>query len=117
MAKKAPVDIQEGEIDPAEAKAAGPVSTDTQTAEEKAAAKASGKAPVGEVKSSASQVIVRVSGKVPQGPPGGHHRVFSKADHGDDFKAQAKAYADRFDGTVVEALPQGKVCPTCKRPL
>lgn len=112
MATKNKVPVGEGEIDPAEAQAAGPVATDTNTAEETAAAEAAtGPASIG--KPSASQVIIRVSGKVPQGPPGGHHRVFSKADHGDTFKEQAQAYAKKYDGAVVSSMPAPKTCPTC----
>lgn len=115
MAKEKVTASQEGEIDPAEAQGAPAEVAGSAKADKAASAKPTASAKAD--KANGDQVIVRVSGKVPQGPVGGHHRVFSKDEHGDDFKAQAKAYAERFDGTVVDALPQGKVCPTCKRPV
>lgn len=99
-----------GEVD-AESTGLAPVVPDASAAPVKPAAGAKPEAKA------VKEVIVRVSGKVQGGPAGGHHRVFSAEQHGPAFKEEAMKYAERFDGTVVDSLPGGKACPTCKRPF
>lgn len=113
---KVVVEGQEGEIDPAEAQGApaevaSKVVTNTETAEEAAEGTKATKAGKG----SKDQVVIRYPGNVPNGPTGGSHRVFSKTEHGDDFKAHAEANRKRFNGEYVDALPGPKTCPTCGR--
>lgn len=107
--KNTPAVEQEGEVDPAET-SVGPEAGSAPAAPAKA--KAGQEAPA---KASKSSLIVRVPGNVPSGPPGGFHRVFSKEEHGDDFKGAAEQYRKRFNGEYVDSLPAPKVCPACKR--
>lgn len=48
-------------------------------------------------------VTLQVIQGIPTGPVAGFRRTFSRADHGDDFEAQAKAWAARFNAKEASA--------------
>lgn len=115
MAKAKPLESGEGEVERPDL--LPPQAEEASASAAAPAASAKPKGPARASKPKGDQLIVRVPGNVPQGPPGGHHRVFSKDEHGDDFADSAEQYRKRYNGEYVDALPAAKVCPSCKRAL